>query len=715
MKGWILDVYPDLKKGKMILWVRGKKRCYKIAEDYDTVFYAKSSNNSLENLKDFYEERGFSTDIIRRKTGLQDDGLDDLLKISPGMVYDPTKQAEGLNFFNGYDEYQFYNIDVPLEQRFMVDKDMRPFSLVEKKNGKWIELESDAGIRYSKPDLRKTSIRASIDTDSYPTFKDELISIETDKGMIEGSEKEILKILNKEIEHYDPDIIVTKGGDSFLIPYLSRRAKLNEIELVFGREPSLHPPKQGSSYVSYGRVLYKPPKYLFKGRIHIDMDSSFMFRKGGLDGLIEISRMSGMPLQRISRRSPGAVINAMETEQALKDGYLVPWKSNITEDFKTMKQLINSDRGGYIFEPKVGVHEDVIKLDFASMYPTIIDKYNLSPETLNCDCDNYHVVPELGYKVCEEKRGLIPKVISPIIRRRQAYKEMADKDDIYRKRADVLKWLLVTSFGYTGYKKARFSCIEVHESVTAYGREILLKAADIAQDMSFRVMHGIVDSLWLKGDKSKVDTLIEKVREETKVTLEKEGIYDWVVFLPNKSDGVGALNRYYGTLDGELEVRGIHLRRSDTPDFFSEVQENILGIMEEAESIKEIEDRFDEIIETSKTAWLEIKRGEIDIEKLYFTKQVSKRAEDYKHMTDTKAALMQLGDMDVELSPGESLRYVVTNSKSKDYREKVKVEGADIKNYDRKYYENYLFRVIGEILVPFNYDERKISEILKKI
>lgn len=699
----------------MILWVRGKKRCYKIAEDYDTVFYAKSSNNSLENLKDFYEERGFSTDIIRRKTGLQDDGLDDLLKISPGMVYDPTKQAEGLNFFNGYDEYQFYNIDVPLEQRFMVDKDMRPFSLVEKKNGKWIELESDAGIRYSKPDLRKTSIRASIDTDSYPTFKDELISIETDKGMIEGSEKEILKILNKEIEHYDPDIIVTKGGDSFLIPYLSRRAKLNEIELVFGREPSLHPPKQGSSYVSYGRVLYKPPKYLFKGRIHIDMDSSFMFRKGGLDGLIEISRMSGMPLQRISRRSPGAVINAMETEQALKDGYLVPWKSNITEDFKTMKQLINSDRGGYIFEPKVGVHEDVIKLDFASMYPTIIDKYNLSPETLNCDCDNYHVVPELGYKVCEEKRGLIPKVISPIIRRRQAYKEMADKDDIYRKRADVLKWLLVTSFGYTGYKKARFSCIEVHESVTAYGREILLKAADIAQDMSFRVMHGIVDSLWLKGDKSKVDTLIEKVREETKVTLEKEGIYDWVVFLPNKSDGVGALNRYYGTLDGELEVRGIHLRRSDTPDFFSEVQENILGIMEEAESIKEIEDRFDEIIETSKTAWLEIKRGEIDIEKLYFTKQVSKRAEDYKHMTDTKAALMQLGDMDVELSPGESLRYVVTNSKSKDYREKVKVEGADIKNYDRKYYENYLFRVIGEILVPFNYDERKISEILKKI
>ncbi|MFW6083158.1 MAG: DNA polymerase domain-containing protein [Thermoplasmatota archaeon] len=700
----------------MILWVRGKKRCYKIAEEYNAVFYARSSNGSLETLKNFYEERGFSAEIIKRKTGLQDDGSDDVLKISPGMVYDPTNQAEGLNFFNGYEEYQFYNVDVPLEQRFMVDENLRPFSLVEKENGDWIELESDAGVRYSKPELRKMSIRASIDTDSYPTFKDELKYLETSRGKIKGSEEEILEGLNKEIEQYDPDIIITKGGDSFLIPYLSRRAELNDIKLVFGREPSLHPPKQGSSYVSYGRVLYKPPKYLFKGRIHIDMDSSFMYRKGGLDGLIEISRMSRMPLQKTSRSSPGAVINAMETEQALKEGYLVPWKSNITEDFKTMKQLINSDRGGYIFEPKTGVHEDVIKLDFASMYPTIIDKYNLSPETLNCDCGNYHVVPELGYKVCEDKRGLIPKVIAPIIRRRQAYKEMADKEDIYRKRADVLKWILVTSFGYTGYKKARFSCIEVHESVTAYGREILLKAADIAQDMGFRVMHGIVDSLWLKGGESKVDDLIEKVREETKVTLEKEGMYDWVVFLPNKSDGVGALNRYYGTLDGELEVRGIHLRRNDTPDFFSEIQENILEIMEEAETVKEIEDRFDEIIETSKEAWLKIKKGEVDIEKLCFTKQASKRAEDYKHMTEMKAALMQLKEMDVDLNPGESLRYVVTNAKSRDYRDKVRVEGSrDIKNYDRKYYENYLFRVIGEILVPFNYDERKISEILKKI
>ena len=39
---------------------------------------------------------------------------------------------------------------------------------------------------------------------------------------------------------------------------------------------------------------------------------------------------------------------------------------------------------------------------------------------------------------------------------------------------NILKWLLVTSFGYMGFNKARFGRIECHESITAYGREAML-------------------------------------------------------------------------------------------------------------------------------------------------------------------------------------------------------------------------------------------------
>lgn len=499
-----------------------------------------------------------------------------------------------------------------------------------------------------------------------------------------------------------------------MIPYLAHRAKLMDIDLVLGREKKCHPPKDGESYHTYGKVVYKPPSYTLRGRIHIDKNSSFMYSEGGLDGLIDISRLSRIPVQRLCRRSPGAAINAVEVEEALKDGRLIPWKKNVTERFKTAEQLLMSDRGGYIFEPKVGLHEDVDKLDFASMYPTIIDRYNLSPETLGCKCGDHHEVPELGYRVCDRRRGLIPRVVAPLVERRQEYKRLSDGDDTFARRARALKWLLVTCFGYTGYKKARFSNIEVHESITAYGREILLTAADTAQEMGYEVIHGIVDSLWIKGDEERLSELIEKVGEETKVLLENEGHYSWVVFLPSRSDQeVGVPNRYYGKFNGEVEMKGIYGRRNDTPAFFSELQERILQRMTEGDSEAEIREALPSIMGMIKEAYQQLASGDAPLDKLYFTRSVSKRAEGYTSMTETKAALMQYEDMDVHLHPGQSIRYVVTDSNSRDHRKKVRIDGKEVEHYDRRYYERYLYRVAEEILIPFGLTEEKIKKKVK--
>ena len=59
--------------------------------------------------------------------------------------------------------------------------------------------------------------------------------------------------------------------------------------------------------------------------------------------------------------------------------------------------------------------------------------------------------------------------------------------------------MLVTCFGYTGYKNAKFGRIEVHEGITGRSRDILLQTKDIAEEMGFRVLHGIVDCLWVQG------------------------------------------------------------------------------------------------------------------------------------------------------------------------------------------------------------------------
>ena len=117
----------------------------------------------------------------------------------------------------------------------------------------------------------------------------------------------------------------------------------------------------------------------------------------------------------------------------------------------------------------------------------------------------------------------------------------------------ILKGMLVTCFGYTGYKDAKFGRIEMHEGITGQARGILLQTKDIAEIMGFRVLHGIVDCLWVQG--SPVDALKERVERETGLLLEVDH-FDWIVLLP-LADGFGAYNRYSAGPDGSIKVRGI--------------------------------------------------------------------------------------------------------------------------------------------------------------
>ena len=119
-----------------------------------------------------------------------------------------------------------------------------------------------------------------------------------------------------------------------------------------------------------------------------------------------------------------------------------------------------------------------------------------------------------------------------------------------------------------------------------------MQTKDIAEDMNFRVLHGIVDCLWVQG--SPIDALRERVERETGLLLEVEH-FDWLVFLP-LADGFGAYNRYYGRQpDGSIKVRGIAARRHDTPEYVRSMQRRMLDVMSRAKTIAEFEAVQDEI------------------------------------------------------------------------------------------------------------------------
>jgi DNA polymerase elongation subunit (family B) len=152
------------------------------------------------------------------------------------------------------------------------------------------------------------------------------------------------------------------------------------------------------------------------------------------------------------------------------------------------------------------IHDQVGEIDFSSMYPSLMAKYNISAETVLCGCCSESDVrfPELGFHICEKKQGIVPQVLDFAVKKRLLYKKLVKETpdetlrEVYDKRQSALKWILVTCFGYLGYRNSKFGTVDGHMGVCAFGRDSLLKASYFAETKGFKVIHGIVDSLWLK-------------------------------------------------------------------------------------------------------------------------------------------------------------------------------------------------------------------------
>ncbi|MDD4308164.1 MAG: DNA polymerase domain-containing protein [Thermoplasmata archaeon] len=656
-------------------------------------------------------------EIAEKRLDIGDPSPKKVLAVYPRSYSDLSELAGTVDSLGGYYDYRLYDVDLRLSQRFMVAHGAFPMAHVTHPG-----LATNDGqyrINYRIPEL-KSAVLAIHTGRKLRRPDDPLTGITLGGTVMEGREEDMIPELAKTVRTLDPDIIYTANGDSYEIPHLVRRAEALGIseELQLGREPqTLATGKKGRSYFSYGNILYKPPPSILKGRLHIDM-GSFIFSEGGIEGLIDMSRLACLPLQTTSRISPGSAITAMQVQLAMRQGCAIIWKKNRPEDFKTAEELILADRGGMIFEPEVGIHDGIIEVDFVSMYPNIMVNYHISPETLMCGCcpDSSVRVPELGYRICEKKVGLIPKVVKPLVQRRLAYKALAKSDpknaDMYKHRAGLLKWTLVTCFGYTGYKNARFGRIECHESINAYGREILIQTMHLAEKFGYDVLHGIIDSLWLRPNGARDhEWFCSYASKAIGIPLELEGVYRWLVFLPNKANGAGALNRYYGLFDtGELKIRGIFLRKSDTPELLRKAQKDMLDIFSGADNSAEFRQLIPEAVDALAQHAERLRSGGCSLEELVIGKRISRELAEYRQNNDQSAALRQLHAEGLAILPGQKVRYVLTEGHT--------VKPADLldgsETYDTERYLDLLCRAGEDLLLPFGWTEEKFKEYLEK-
>jgi DNA polymerase I len=296
-------------------------------------------------------------------------------------------------------------------------------------------------------------------------------------------------------------------------------------------------------------------------------------------------------------------------------------------------------------------------------------KYNLSPE-----------VPD-----GKGGQGFLPAVLEPLLGMRIRSKQMKKSSPAYAGMDSVLKWMLVTCFGYTGYRNAKFGRIEVHEGITSRSREILLATKEIAEAMDLSVIHGMVDCVWVRGEG--IGRFKERVEEAIGIPAELE-TYGWITFLP-LADGNGAYNRYYGRMvTGEMKVRGVAARRGDTPAYIRRMQEEIFGIMERAGDLEELRG-LDPDLRRIHLRYAEGLPG-ADPGEMVIRRRVSRLS--YSRRSPEASAVAALRAMGAPVAPGMEIGYIV-----RDASRWLVEAGGEASEFDAAYYANLLEKAWDEV------------------
>jgi DNA polymerase I len=648
---WIFDVSSSA--GGVELWTKDDGAVRSVHVEIPSSFYF--------SLPDPHAH-GLLLNELECRYGARECNFTTIYGVREGFgVYAGRKVAEAIERQTKY-AAQLYNVDVRAEQRHFAASNQFPCGYPGEKR-----LSADFPVPLEVLEIRVRG-KPHRDTDLSCV---EVRGERTEE--LRGNDRQILGELFALIKAYDPEVILFPHAD-YWTHIVMEKSLEHGIAETFSRNGTLR--EMGSkSYWSYGRREYRAAAVIPEGRILIDTEQSFVYREGGLTGVLLASRITGLAPNLTARFTPGTLVSGYEVFEALKRGIAIPFRKREPERLRNCTELRSADRGGMMFQPKPGLYGRTWQLDFTSLYPTIIVKYNLSPETLEAP----------------HKQGFLAGALEPLLSFRIETKRLKKTDTSYAGIDKVLKWMLVTCFGYTGYRNAKFGRIEMHERITAISREILLDSKELAEEMGFDVLHGIVDCIWVQGGGVSTEVLKERIEKMAGIPTECEA-YEWLVFLP-QSDGSGAYNRYYGRLnDGSIKVRGIAARRKDSPPYISKMQHDLLAVMGEAETPHElrsleghVQDLYHEYRKNLACA---------ATHDLIIQRRISRLA--YAHRCIEGAAVQAFRERGIEIAPGMKIGYVV-----RDARRWIVDPEWDVKAFDRGYYQGLLEKAWEEISFAF--------------
>lgn len=558
----------------------------------------------------------------------------------------------------------------------------------------------------------------------------------------DDDEAELIQRFFNTIRAYDPDVLVGYNMEEFDLPYLFRRAKLNNINI--DRISRYDLPVIADKNIIPGRILFDVYnlvnllskfslldldeytlshvyyKLFDEKKIELDRDRIWEIWEKDRDVVKNYNLSDAKATDRIYRRFLPLMLELSNLSKMYLQDLIRSYSSKIVENLIIAegyhKYIIPDEEyreddegytGGFVLTPNPGVYENIAVLDFASMYPSIIVDNNI----------DYYTYKDGEF--LKSPPGLIPSILKNIIEQRLRYKAMLKerKDQALEAKVQALKILANSFYGYMAYRRSRFYIKEGAERVTQIGREMIKDVINKANNSGFQVIYADTDSVFLiYKEEDNVYKFLDYINNSIggMIKLELEDLYIRGLFVAKRDEeGVGAKKKYaLLSKNGKIKIRGFEMLRRDWCQLAREAQQKVLRMIL-------VDNNKDGVIEYVKKLIDDIRNRKVDPEKLIIYNRLYKRIKDYQRIMPEVAAAKRLVEAgwDEKSLLNRVIRYIIVARQGKitDKAEPIELYWKNNLTYDPEYYiEHQILPAITSILSSLGYNDDQIKSGFKQ-
>jgi len=303
-----------------------------------------------------------------------------------------------------------------------------------------------------------------------------------------------------------------------------------------------------------------------------------------LDLTIQRSLLTGMPLDRVSASI--ASFDSIYLKKARQRKLVVP-----SGKFSSKPTKVT---GGYVMEPKPGIYDNVLVLDFKSLYTSLMRTYNLDPASFLGKKKEKNAIKAPNGVYFRNEEGMVPEIIKTLLEEREKVRKQGNELARF-----AIKILLNSFWGIFASPSFRFFSMDMANAITNFARYTIKLTAKKIEEMGYEVIYSDTDSVFvnvntdseIEAEKigKKIETKIndfysKNIKKEYKrksyLELEYEKNYLRLLMPHARGSQKGAKKRYAGLkkVKGkeEIEIVGLEAVRGDWTEAAKIFQREIL-------------------------------------------------------------------------------------------------------------------------------------------